>query len=908
MKIQLILAGLLLSFQAVILGQELPEDFYITEFDFTLDRPVGMRFMDNGASFIFGKKGIVWALDSLGKLQQDPVLDISEEVTDWSDHGLVSMALDPDFPEQPYLYLYYTVDRHYLLNYGTSDYDSKLDIYNQASIGRVSRFEVVFEDGKVIGDVSSKKVIFGKNWDDGTPILMGSHAVGSVVFGGDGSMLISCGDAGSYTEIDMGNAADTFHEQGIEDEIITEDENIGAYRAMLKNSLAGKILRIDPETGEGISNNPFYEADNPNSKRSKVWAMGLRNPYKFIYIDGTSAHEDDGDFPGKFLLGDVGSSFYEELNLIDEPGQWFGWPKFEGVDGNWYFKQTSVKNPEAVNPRFEDNCGEELYYFKDLIFDENESDSYIFNLPCDGVTPMPEDFPRFVHRRPILAYSNDLWNPPAKTKIPSYDVEGKAINLSADDPLANISGELIEGGSIMPGDFSTYDYFPDEYRNRLFMVDYHGWINTIGFNEDYMVNEVRRFAVLNSIGITDLQFNPSTGQLYYVDFAKGKIHTIEYGGTRPPRATIKVDKSFGLSPLTVNFDASSSTVFDGSVVSYFWEFGDGEFSDEEKPIHTFEQDGNTINNFEVRLMVTDSSGGTDDASLLISLNNTPPLVEITSLSDGDYYSISTTNILPLKANVSDSEHNEEELEYRWQVVLHHDDHTHPGPINSEEESLALLEPAGCGQETFFYSVILEVEDLDGLIGRDSLGLQPYCGDAITDILNLEANYSPDGVLLNWEEGLIGEVDYYIVEHTVDFNFVEIGRVDASSQSNYEYLHDNAENGLHYYRIRAISKSGAPDYSNVVNINYVQSFSYIIAPNPVQRYLLVKIQHQEIKSLVFEIFTMDGALVKSYSNYDFTNEQVQNFDFNLDVSELASAPYVYRLKVNGEISSGRVIKF
>ncbi len=908
MKIQLILVGLFLSFQAVVLGQELPEDFYITEFDFTLDRPVGMRFMDNGASFIFGKKGIVWSLDSLGKLQQDPVLDISEEVTDWSDHGLVSMALDPDFPEQPYLYLYYTVDRHYLLNYGTSDYDSELDIYNQASIGRVSRFKVVFEDGKVIGDVSSKKVIFGKNWDDGTPILMGSHAVGSVVFGGDGSMLISCGDAGSYTEIDMGNAADTFHEQGIEDEIITEDENIGAYRAMLKNSLAGKILRIDPDTGEGISNNPFYEADNPNSKRSKVWAMGLRNPYKFIYIDGTSAHEDDGDFPGKFLLGDVGSSFYEELNLIDEPGQWFGWPKFEGVDGNWYFKQTSVKNPEAVNPRYEDNCGEELYYFKDLIFDENESDSYIFNLPCDGVTPMPEDFPRFVHRRPILAYSNDLWNPPAKTKIPSYDVEGKAINLSADDPLANISGELIEGGSIMPGDFSTYDYFPDEYRNRLFMVDYHGWINTIGFNEDYTVNEVRRFAVLNSIGITDLQFNPSTGQLYYVDFAKGKIHTIEYGGTRPPRATIKVDKSFGLSPLTVNFDASSSAVFDGSVVSYFWEFGDGEFSDDEKPIHTFEQDGNTISNFEVRLMVTDSSGGTDDASLLISLNNTPPSVDITSLSDGDYYSISTTNILPLKANVSDAEHNEEELEYRWQVILHHDDHTHPGPINSEIESLALLEPAGCGQETFFYSVILEVEDSDGLIGRDSLGLQPYCGGAITDILNLEANYSPEGVLLNWEEGLIGEVDYYIVEHTVDFNFVEIGRVDASSQSNYEYLHDNAENGLHYYRIRAVSKSGAPDYSNVVNINYVQSFSYIIAPNPVQRYLLVKVQHQEIKNLVFEIFTMDGALVKSYSNSDFTNEQVQNFDFNLDVSELASAPYVYRLKVNGEISSGRVIKF
>lgn len=908
MRIQIIFLVLFLSVQTIATGQQLPEYFYITEFDFTLDRPVGMRFMDNGAAFIFGKKGVVWALDSLGNLQSEPVLDISEEVTDWSDHGLVSMALDPNFPEKPFLYLYYTVDRHHLVNFGTPAYDPSIDLYNQASIGRVSRFEVSFEEGKVIGDASSQKIIFGKNWDEGNPILMGSHGVGSVVFGGDGSMLISCGDGGSYTEVDMGNAEDTFHDQAIEDGMITGDENVGSFRAMLKNSLAGKILRIDPETGEGISNNPFYEPTNPNSKRSKVWSMGFRNPYKFVYINGTSSHEEDGDFPGKFLVGDVGSSLYEELNLINQPGQWYGWPKFEGVDGNWHFGQISLKNPEAPNPRFGEDCGDDYYFFRDLVYHENASDSYIFNLPCDGVTPMPEDFPRFVHRRPILAYSNDLWNPPAKTKIPTYDEEGKALNLSADDPQANIDGELIEGGSAMPGDFCAYDYFPEEYRGKLFLIDYHGWINVIGFDENYAVNEVKRFTILKDRGITDLQFNPMTGQLFYVDFAKGKIHTIEYGGTRPPQANITVDKNYGLSPLTITFDASSSKVYDGSNASYTWDFGDGEMSNEEKPVHNFEQSGNTISNFEVRLMVADSSGAIDETSLLVSLNNTPPSVDISSLEDGDYYSISATNILPLKANVVDAENQADELEYRWQVVLHHDDHTHPGPINNEQESLAFLEPAGCGQETFFYSVMLEVEDGHGLVGKDSLGLQPYCGEAFTDLLNLEANYNPDGVLLQWDEGIIGDVDYYIVEHTQGFNFLEIGRVSASSENRYEYLHDNAMNGLHYYRIRAVSKSGVPEYSNVVNINYVQSFSYTVAPNPVQRFLLVKIQHQDIQDLSFDLFSIEGVLVRSYSSSDFHGSQVQNYDFNLDVSELPSAPYLYRIRVNDEKSSGRIMKF
>jgi len=908
MKFQLIAFIAFLSFcSSEMEGQELPNDFYETEFDFTLDRPIGLRFMDNGSAFIFGKKGYVWVMDSLGNLQVEPVLDISEEVTDWGDHGLVSMALDPDYPEEPYIYLYYVVDRHHLLHYGTAEYDAEVDIYNQASIGRVSRFEIEESNGNFKGLKSSQKVIFGKTWSEGNPILMSSHGVGSIVFGGDGSLLLSAGDAGSYTQVDLGDADDTYQDQAIEDGIITSDENIGSFRSMLRNSLAGKIIRIDPETGLGLPNNPFYNADDPNAKISKVWCYGFRNPYKFIYVDGTSTHTEEGDFPGKFIIGDVGSSWYEEINVSDRPGQWFGWPKFEGIDGNWQFDAARVKNPEAVNPRFEDGCGEERYYFSDLLFAENESDSYIFNLPCDGITPMPEGYPRFVHRRPALSYSNDEWNPPAKTKVPSYDNEGNGIQYSTIDPEASIEGELIEGGSAMPGDFCNNQYFPEEYQGKLFTIDYHGWINILGFDENYKINEVRRFTRLNDKGITDLQFNPVTGQLCYVDFAAGKLRTVNYGGIRPPLAVIRADKSFGASPLTVNFDGVGSKIYDGSNASYFWDFGDGMTSEDVSPDHLFQANDGEIKTFQISLMVTDSTGSTDESTFTISLNNTPPVVDITSLSDGDHYSVSATNIYPLKANVTDLEQNGDDLEYRWQVILHHDEHIHPGPVNEQLESLAFIEPAGCGQETFFYSIILEVEDIAGLIGRDSISIFPFCGNDFSDILNLEANYSDNGILLTWDDQIEDEVDYYIIEHTEDFNFVEIGRVYSEAIGQYKYLHENAMNGKHFYRVRAVNKNGVPDYSNVANINYVESFSYTVAPNPVQGYLLVKVQHQNIQNVQFDLFTIAGQKVKSYKKSPSDSELIQTLEFDIEVTDLPSAAYMFRLKVNEENTSGRILK-
>ena len=85
---------------------------------------------------------------------------------------------------------------------------------------------------------------------------------------------------------DGGNISHTYYSQALTDGIIRPEENVGAFRSQMLNSHNGKLLRINPESGDGISSNPFYDASAPRSAKSRVWALGLRNPFRISVSRG----------------------------------------------------------------------------------------------------------------------------------------------------------------------------------------------------------------------------------------------------------------------------------------------------------------------------------------------------------------------------------------------------------------------------------------------------------------------------------------------------------------------------------------------------------------------------------------------------------------------------------------------
>jgi glucose/arabinose dehydrogenase len=271
--------------------------------------------------------------------QKTLLIDLREEVATYGDFGLLSAALDPNFSQNGFVYLYYVVDRHHLLYYGTNNYSPSADEQG-ATICRVTRFTLNPANGFNSLLPNSRLVLIGETKSSGFPMTGIYHSGGDIKFAIDGSLLISCGDGASGADYEY---------QALVDGIITQEEYNAQrlWRCQIPNSLNGKIVRINHANGDGITSNPYYNASLPRSPQSRVYALGFRNPFRFTIKPGTGSHSLGEGNAGVLYVGDVGQDAKEEINVVTTAGQNFGWPRWEGID------QTYDNNPtyNPTNPK-----------------------------------------------------------------------------------------------------------------------------------------------------------------------------------------------------------------------------------------------------------------------------------------------------------------------------------------------------------------------------------------------------------------------------------------------------------------------------------------------------------------------------------------------------------------------------
>ena len=151
------------------------------------DQVAGFTWDNNGRMYVWETVGKVWVVVN-GVKQSPALLDISAEVGAWRDFGLLGFALDPNFTTNGYIYLQYVVDRHHLLKFGTGQYNVATNEYFNATIGRITRYQVDISTYASIVP-NSRFVLLGNSVNDGPPILHESHGTGSLAFGQDGSLL-----------------------------------------------------------------------------------------------------------------------------------------------------------------------------------------------------------------------------------------------------------------------------------------------------------------------------------------------------------------------------------------------------------------------------------------------------------------------------------------------------------------------------------------------------------------------------------------------------------------------------------------------------------------------------------------------------------------------------------------------
>lgn len=191
-------------------------------------------------------------------------VDVPGVYTD-TDCGLLSLAFDPDYETNRYIYLGHCLSKSFSA-ISRLVFDSKQPDYEAVGASAVELFRA--------GQPNAQSA-----W----------HNIGSIGFDGAGQLWAFFGDKTA-----PGNGQDPSNELG----------------ALLRFSV-GPDGTLSP-----APDNPFI--GDPDAS-DFVYAYGMRSPWMgFI------------DAQGRYWIGDVGASAFEEVNLIDEPGQNLGWAKYEG--------------------------------------------------------------------------------------------------------------------------------------------------------------------------------------------------------------------------------------------------------------------------------------------------------------------------------------------------------------------------------------------------------------------------------------------------------------------------------------------------------------------------------------------------------------------------------------------------
>jgi glucose/arabinose dehydrogenase len=319
----------LAAFAAPAFAQNVPPNFVVEDVapgaGFVV--PVQAVWLPDGRMLVVEKQGRLQMVKN-GIKNAQPVWQSQAEVLDQQDRGFLSVAVDPHYFVNHYIYLLYTVD---------PDSDGVDD--NTYGYGRLTRYTINFTDSNTVIP-SSRTILMGTTWTDGPEDLSASHTIGTVRFAQDGSLLITAGDGAQFSNTDAGGQSpQVFAPNGTLGNI-DPYEDIGAFRAQDIKTLNGKVLRLNPATGHGYAGNPFADG-NLADKQSKVWEYGLRNPFRFHIRAGTGATDTSAANPGIIYLGDVGWNTWEEMDICKTGGNNYGWPCYEGG----YTTAYQVENP-----------------------------------------------------------------------------------------------------------------------------------------------------------------------------------------------------------------------------------------------------------------------------------------------------------------------------------------------------------------------------------------------------------------------------------------------------------------------------------------------------------------------------------------------------------------------------------
>ncbi|UUU26131.1 PQQ-dependent sugar dehydrogenase [Streptomyces sp. DSM 40750] len=591
------------DFQQVTLAKGEPE----------VGEPMSLAVLPDRSVLHTSRDGELRLTDAAGNTKLAGKLDVYSH----DEEGLQGIGVDPGFADNRFIYLYYAPP----LNTPAGDAPetgTAADFAPFDGVNRLSRF-VLKTDGTL--DAASEKKILD------VPASRGicCHVGGDIDFDAAGNLYLSTGDD-----------SNPFQSDGFTpiDERSNRNPAFDAQRTSGNtNDLRGKILRIkvDADGSYSVPDGNLF-APGTDKTRPEIYAMGLRNPFRFsvdketgiLYV-GEYGPDAGAANPSRGPAGQV------EFARVTKPGN-FGWPYCTG------------KNDAYVDYDFATGTSGASF---DCAAPKNTSPNNT------GLTDLPPAEPAWIpYNGSSLPEFGDGSESPMGGPVYHYDA-------SLDSPVK--FPEAYDG-----------DFFAGEFGRR--------WIKRITSDADGTVQSINNVPWTGT-QIMDMAFGPD-GALYVLDYGVswfgGDEHSALYRienatDGHSPVAQAAADRTSGQAKLKVRFSSAGTTDADGDALTHSWDFGDGGTSTAANPTHTYRTNGT----YTATLTAKDASGRTGSASVQIVVGNTAPKVVLELPQDGQLFAFG--DAVPFKVKVSDPEDGRpiDCSKVKVTFVLGHDSHGHP---------------------------------------------------------------------------------------------------------------------------------------------------------------------------------------------------------------------------------------
>ena len=272
----------------------LPAGFEQTTAITGLSTPMDIEVTPAGQVFVAEKSGIVKSFSSLSDTTPTVAADLRTQVHNFSARGLMSLAVDPNFSAQPYIYVYYTLDAPIGGTppvYGTGSSNDTCDAApggldeNCIAGGRISRLRI---SGEVM---TGDEQVLIEDWCQQYPV----HTGGGLSFGADGYLYFTGSDGSTASFWDYGQTGTPANPcgdppGGVGSLLSPPTAEGGRLRVQdLRTAgdptgLDGTLIRIDPRTGVGVAGNPLFGSTSANERR--ILAYGLRDAVRLAIRPG----------------------------------------------------------------------------------------------------------------------------------------------------------------------------------------------------------------------------------------------------------------------------------------------------------------------------------------------------------------------------------------------------------------------------------------------------------------------------------------------------------------------------------------------------------------------------------------------------------------------------------------------